>query len=98
MGTLLRITELRRIESAVGFPEGGMRTRERSVMQCKRIAHTYKVGDKVLFKENEENKYDNNLYSGPHLIRKVHPNGTVVVKMGSVLEAINNYLIKPFKN
>ena len=64
----------------------------------KRSAHNYKVGDKVLFKEIEENKYGNNPYSGPHLIRKVNPNGTVVVKMGSVLETINIRLIKPYKD
>ena len=65
---------------------------------AKRIAHTYQIGDKVLFKEIEDNKYGNNPYSGPHIVRKVHPNGTVVVKMGSVLETINICLIKSYKD
>ena len=65
---------------------------------AKRIAHTYQIGDKVLFKEIEDNKYGNNPYSGPHIIRKVHPNDTVVVKMESVFETINICLIKPYKD
>ncbi len=61
----------------------------------KRIRHEYKRGDKVFFKELEKNKFGNNPYSGPYVIRKVQNNGTVIIKRGSVLETINIRLIKP---
>ena len=62
-----------------------------------RIAHTYKVRDKVLFKEIETNKYGNNPYSGPYVVRKVNNNGTVMIKKGKILETVNIQLIKPFR-
>ena len=62
-----------------------------------RIAHTYHLRGKVLFKEIETNKYGNNPYSGPYVVRKVNNNGTVMIKKGKILETVNIRLIKPFR-
>ena len=63
----------------------------------KRIEHTYKVGDLVLFKEAEPHKFGQDPYSGPYRIRKVNKNGTVVLKRGSCLEPYNIRRIKPYQ-
>jgi hypothetical protein len=64
---------------------------------AKRIPHTYRVGDKVLFREIEKSKFGSNPWSGPHTIRQVRDNGTVILQKGAVIEPINIRLIKPYK-
>jgi hypothetical protein len=43
----------------------------------KRIAHEYKVGEKVLFSVDTKSKYGQNPYRGPYSIVRVNDNGTV---------------------
>ena len=63
----------------------------------KRIKHTYKPGDKVLFSEIQTNKYGQDPWSGPHTIQQVNNrNGTVVLKKGKVIDSVNIRLIKPY--
>ena len=62
----------------------------------KRLRHTYRVGDKVLFQEIQTRKYGKDLWSGPYKIRQVRNNGTVVIKKKSVLDSVNIRLIKPY--
>jgi len=64
----------------------------------KRISHTYKKGDKVLFKEIQKSKYGQNPYSGPHEVLSVNDNGTVILKKGIVIQPLNIRLIKPYYN
>ena len=62
----------------------------------RRIRHHYKKGDKVLFLERRTNKYGKDPWSGPHKIRQVNNNGTVVLKKGAVIDTVNIRLIKPY--
>jgi hypothetical protein len=67
---------------------------------AKRIPHTTDrvgVGDTVLFREIEKAKFGSNPWSGPHTIRQVRDNGTVILQKGAVIEPINIRLIKPYK-
>ena len=61
-----------------------------------RILHRYNKGDQVLYKELQTNKFRTNPHSGPYTICKVNKNGTILIKMGVVLETINIRLIKPY--
>ena len=62
----------------------------------KRIAHEYRRGDKVLFKNRKQAKYGQDPYSGPYTIVHVNDNGTVKLKMGVVTDTVNICLIKPY--
>ena len=42
-----------------------------------RRAHQYKVGDKVMIKEDPNRKHGSDRYSGPHTLTQVNDNGTV---------------------
>jgi Integrase zinc binding domain len=66
---------------------------------ARRIPHKYKTKDKVLYRTYNETsaKYGEDPYSGPHEIVKVNDNGTVRLKMGSVVDTVNIRLLKPYK-
>jgi len=58
--------------------------------------HTYEKGQKILSKEIKKNKFGNNPWTGSYVIRKVNNNGTVVMKVGYVVDTVNIHLIKPY--
>ena len=61
-----------------------------------RIAHTYKVGDKVLhLKQRINRKYSKNK-SDPYKIIKWHSNGKVTMKQGIKSQCISIRNIKPY--
>ena len=53
-----------------------------------RVIHEYKVGEKVLLKRGNENKYESP-YQGPFEILKVNDNGTVHLTVNSVTDSYN---------
>jgi transposase InsO family protein len=63
---------------------------------AKRIPHTYSVGDQVLLKKGNTNKYEKP-YSGPHEVTSVFTNGTVRIQVGAVTSTVNIRRIEPFK-
>ena len=63
----------------------------------KRIAHTYKVGDKILLNRGTKNKYESP-YAGPYTILKVYDNGTVQLQMNSITDVVNIRRVMPFKD
>ena len=65
----------------------------------KRINHTYNIGDKVLCVNDNQRqaKFGHELWAGPYRIQAVNDNGTVTLKMGSVIDKINIRRIKPYR-
>ena len=63
----------------------------------KRIAHQYKVRDKVLLRREDKAKYQHDAYDGPYTIVQVNNNGTVHLCMGKVVDTINICRIKPYQ-
>ena len=63
----------------------------------KRIDHAYKIGDRVMLRKGTENKQEQP-YSGPHVIRKIHTNGTVRLQMGAVVDTVNIRRLTPYKD
>ena len=61
-----------------------------------RIAHEYKIHDKVWLKNLMESKFSEEPWRGPFSIIKVNDNGTVRLKMGKVTDTVNIRNIKPF--
>lgn len=62
-----------------------------------RIPHQYTMGDKVLYRVEQESKYGQEPFAGPYVITKVNNNGTVRLRMKKhVTETVNIRLIKPF--
>ena len=61
-----------------------------------RIKHTYKVGDKVLYKRDDKAKFQKDPWDGPYTIEEVFNNGTVRFKRGSLSDITNIRLIKPY--
>ena len=61
-----------------------------------RIKHTYKVGDKVLYKREDKAKYQKDPWDGPYVLEEVFKNGTVRFKRGSLSDITNIRLIKPY--
>jgi hypothetical protein len=49
-----------------------------------------------MLKIGTENKYEQP-YSGPHIIKKVHTNGTVRVQIGKVTDTVNIRRLDPYK-
>ena len=79
-----------------------MRQREQSIIDknnsaenAKRIPHTYSVGDKVLLRRGNENKYEAP-YSGPYSILQINDNGTVRMKVNNVEDTYNIRRISPY--
>jgi transposase InsO family protein len=64
----------------------------------KRIAHKYRVGDKVLYRIDSLSKYNENPYEGPYQIVRVNTNGTVRLKMNAVTDTVNIRLLKPYRD
>jgi hypothetical protein len=62
---------------------------------AKRIPYDYKVGQKVLLKRGNENKYEAP-YKGPYLILKLNNNGTVHLKVGAVTDTYNVRRLTPY--
>ena len=62
---------------------------------AKRIPHTYNVGDKVLLKRGNENKYETP-YQGPYTITGINANGTVRMKIKNVEDTINIRRLTPY--
>mgnify|MGYP002063500018 FL=1 len=62
----------------------------------KRIKHTYQVDEKVLLIRHDARKYERP-YDGPHHVKKVNTNGTLLIKRGKILETVNIRRLKPFK-
>jgi hypothetical protein len=61
-----------------------------------RIAHTYKVGDKVLYRKHGILRKLDIPRRGPYQITKVYNNGTVKLKRGVVSERVNIRHLTPF--
>ena len=61
-----------------------------------RIPHIYNVGDRVLLKRGTENKYETP-YEGPYPVIKVYDNGTVCLKIKSMIDTVNIRRLIPFK-
>ena len=61
-----------------------------------RIKHTYKVGDKVLYKRDDKAKFQKDPWDGPYTLEEVFNNGTVRFKRGSLSDITNIRLIKPY--
>ena len=64
----------------------------------KRIPHTYRVGDKVLYRVDWMSKYNENPSEGPYEIVQVNTNGTVRLKRGAVIDTVNIRLLKPYRD
>ena len=62
-----------------------------------RIPHVYRVGDKVLLKKGNENKYEPP-FSGPHTVTQVNNNGTVRLDMGTTIDTVNIRRIEPISD
>ena len=62
-----------------------------------RIAHDYKIGDKVLIKNEQSTKYGNTEYSGSYTVMSVNNNGTLQVRKGIVSDTFNIRNVHPYK-
>ena len=62
----------------------------------KRVNHTYKVGDLVMYQNRRANKYERP-YDGPYEITEVFTNGTVTLRRGAVDDRVNLRHIHPYK-
>jgi len=65
----------------------------------KRIPHTYSTGDKVLLDVRgvTKSKYGSNPFEGPYVVQGVNDNGTVILKMGSIIDTVNIRNVKPYR-
>jgi hypothetical protein len=64
---------------------------------AKRLQHTYRVGDEVLIKQDQNTKFGTDPYKGPHVITEVRNNGTVRVREGIVEDTYNIRMLTPYK-
>ena len=62
-----------------------------------RIPYDYKIGDKVLIKNEQSTKYGNTAYSGPYTVMSVNNNGTLQVRKGIVSDTFNIRNVHPYK-
>ena len=62
----------------------------------KRRPHEYKVGDKVLIKNDPSRKYGTDAYSGPVVILQVNDNGTIRYRKRRIIDVINIRNITPY--
>ena len=60
-----------------------------------RVPHTYTIGDKVLIKRGNENKYETP-YQGPYTITSVNENGTVRMLIKNVEDTVNIRRLTPY--
>jgi hypothetical protein len=64
---------------------------------AKRVAHEYRVGDKVMLEVPTKSKLEAP-FKGPYDILQVNTNGTVQLRMGAVIDNINIRRLHPFKS
>jgi len=65
---------------------------------AKRFAYDYRVGEKVLKLAYKPDKLQSRVASGPHVIERVHTNGTVTIRVSPyAVERISLRRIKPYK-
>jgi len=65
-----------------------------------RKVYNYQIGDKVLIDKTTgmiKQKFGKDPFNGPYEVRQVNDNGTILVKIGPVLETVNIRLVKPYK-
>ena len=62
----------------------------------RRIPHQYKIGDKVLIKQDQNSKFGSDPYKGPFLITEVRNNGTVCIREGISEDTYNVRMITPY--
>ena len=65
-----------------------------------RKAYNYQIGDKVLIDKTTgmvKQKFGKDPFNGPYEVQQVNDNGTILVKIGPVLETVNIRLVKPYK-
>jgi hypothetical protein len=60
-----------------------------------RVPHTYSIGDKVLIKRGNENKYETP-YQGPYTVTSVNENGTVRMLIKNVEDTIRIRRLTPY--
>jgi ribosomal protein L21E len=68
-----------------------------------RVPHEYKVGDKVLVKQDPSRKHGDDRYKGPYEITQVYDNGTVKLLQGTsrggvVSQTWNIRQLTPYKD
>ena len=61
-----------------------------------RIPHDYKVGDKVLYEKPGIVPKMNQPRTGPHEVKQVFTNGTILIQRGVVTERVNIRNVSPF--
>ena len=59
--------------------------------------HTYRVGDKILLKNEWKTKFSQYAYKGPYTITAVRDNRTVRARKGRVMDTFNLRNIIPYK-
>jgi hypothetical protein len=64
---------------------------------AKRTKHEYKIGQKVLYRNESLAKYSEDPYDGPFEIVQINTNGTVRLKMGALTDTINIRNLKPYR-
>ena len=61
-----------------------------------RLSHAYKVGDRILVKNNSNSKYANTAYKGPFKVMAIFNNGTARIQMGPVTDIYNIRNLHPY--
>ena len=65
----------------------------------KRIPHTYQIGDKIMLKKYNQNKYGSPEYEGPYAITTVNDNGTVCIQWCMLLTTLStSKILSPTMN
>jgi len=69
---------------------------------AKRVAHVYKVDDKVVVEQDPNRKHGENRYKGPFTVTRVYDNGTVRLRQrtqrgGAVFQTWNIRKVFPYK-
>jgi len=62
-----------------------------------RIAHDYKVGDKVMYTIPRKQSKLRKPREGPYTVLRVNNNGTLLIRRGAIDETINIRKIAPFR-
>ena len=61
-----------------------------------RLAHNYKVGDKVLLKFPKKQRKHRKIREGPYTIERVNTNGTIRIRRGHISDLVNIRRVTPF--
>ena len=62
-----------------------------------RMEYEYQIGQLVYIKQEQSRKYGTDAYRGPGTVTKVHDNGTVRVRFGSIEDTYNIRQLEPHK-